>query len=70
VIAYANPDTNLVLSSKVTNVEGIVKQWINDSRFDGDVAFQFTCPVTRKPASVLKDQGTRIHFFVLHSNPH
>jgi len=44
-------------------MEGVVNQWINLPAFDGDVSFQFTCPMTKKPASILKDQGTGIQYF-------
>lgn len=57
------------MSFKVTNIEGLINQWINSATFDGEVTFQFTCPMTRRPASVLKDQGDiratdpRFHYY-------
>lgn len=41
----------------MTNFEGIVNQWLNSSLFNGETTFQFTCPMTRKPTALLKDQG-------------
>jgi hypothetical protein len=41
----------------VTNFEGIVNQWLNSQLFNGETTFQFTCPMTRKPTALFKDQG-------------
>jgi hypothetical protein len=43
--------------AQVTNFEGIVKQWLNTPMFNGETNFSFTCPMTRRPASLVKDQG-------------
>jgi hypothetical protein len=47
----------LTTTGQVTNFEGIVNQWINSPLFTGETTFQFTCPMTRKPTALLKDQG-------------
>ena len=47
----------LTTTGQVTNFEGIVNQWINSPLFNGETTFQFTCPMTRQPTALLKDQG-------------
>ena len=44
-------------TGQVTSIEGLVKIWLNDSHFNGDIWYPFVCPVTKQTTTPLRDLG-------------
>jgi hypothetical protein len=52
-------------SGQFTNLEGLVRIWVYDDNFNGDVWFPFQCPLTKTTTAPVKDMSECCHFHCL-----